>query len=279
MNTILSIRSLSVVYGDTFALNDIDLDVSRGIISIIGPNGAGKTTLLRAIAGLVPLRSGTIEILGRPADKWPRRELAKRLAVVPQRENVNFPMTVSETVLSGRAPHLGLIRFETERDIEIAHDVMKITDIYSLRDRHLGEISGGELQRVFIARALCQQPDILLLDEPTSALDPASQLMVMELMEGLRRERGMTILMVSHDLNIAAMYAQEFILLKDGSITAKGGVQDVLRADMLSSAYNCCIIVEDGPVSGTVRTTPVSRRLLMDGYRHGNRKGKELCPG
>jgi len=277
VNKVLTIRSLSVVYGGTLALRDIDLDVSQGIVSVIGPNGAGKTTLLRAIAGLVPLSSGTIEILGRPAGEWQRRELARRLAVVPQRENVNFPMTVLETVLSGRAPHLGLVRFETERDLEIAHEAMKITGIDSLHDRHLGEISGGELQRVFIARALCQQPDILLLDEPTSALDPANQLMIMELMERLRRERGMSILMVSHDLNIAATYAQEFILLKDGIVIAKGSSQDVLRSDMLSTAYNCCIIVEEGPVRGTVRITPVSKRLLTDGYRHGNREGKWVC--
>ncbi len=250
------VRGLDLAYGGRPVLHRVELTVEEGGFQVlIGPNGSGKTSLLKAIAGLLPAR-GAIEILGRPLGGYGRRELARLLAVVPQQPVVDFPFTVAETVLLGRSPHLGLLAGEGERDQRLAREAMAFTETTHLAGRRLDELSGGERQRVIIARAICQEPRLILLDEPTAALDPAHQVRIMDLLERLRRERGMTVVMVSHDLNLAAMYGEQLALLHDGRIVARGTPEEVLTAPALAASYGCGMTVERGG-NGTLRVFPV----------------------
>ncbi len=226
---------------------------------IIGPNGAGKTTLLKIISGIVPPGQGEITLLGRPLRAYSRRQLSRRVALVPQQET-NFPFTVEETVLLGRSPHLGLLAIEGREDFAVARRAMAITDTAHLAGRRLDQVSGGELQRVIIARAICQQPRLMLLDEPTAALDPAHQLRIMDIMEQLRRDQGMTIIMVSHDLNLAALYGTRLLLLQDGRVLREGRPDHVLQTPLLQKCYGCDFSVARDEVTGLLRVLPVPAR-------------------
>lgn len=257
---VVAIRNLTVCYDGREVLRDITLSAENDFLVIIGPNGAGKTTLLKAIAGLVDATRGYIEISGRPLQEWPRRELAKIVSMVQQRKSPAFAFTVAETVLMGRAPYLGLIGRERKKDYEIVMRAMELTGISHLGQRRVDQVSGGELQRVLIARALCQTPSILLLDEPTSALDPAHQFRIMDLVSRLQEQEGLLVIMVSHDLNMAAMYGRRVAMLKDGRLKALGNVEDVLDGAALSKHYGCPILVEKGPLEGMMRVAPVPHR-------------------
>jgi iron complex transport system ATP-binding protein len=253
----LAVRNLDLSYGKTRVLQNVSLDVSRGeFVVIIGPNGTGKTSFLKALAGLIR-GSGEIEILGRPIAEYSRRQLAESVAVVPQQVPIEFPFTVAETVLMGRSPHLGILEVEGDRDRQIAQQAMEFTEIAHLAARRLDELSGGERQRVIIARAICQEPQLILLDEPTASLDPAHQVRVMDLMERLRQQQGVTVVMVSHDLNLAAMYGDRLLLMDNGSIIASGPPAEVLTAGQLERIYGCRMVVESGSDSGSVRAFPV----------------------
>lgn len=251
------VRGLNLHYGRHHILRDISLEVDAGeFVVIIGPNGTGKTSLLKALVGLVKT-IGAIEILGKPLSSFSRRELAKSVAVVPQQLPIEFPFTVAETVLMGRSPHLGLLAVEGEEDYRLARQAMEFTEVNDLADRRLDELSGGERQRVIIARAICQQPKLILLDEPTASLDPAHQVRVMDLMERLRREQNVTIVMVSHDLNLAAMYGDRLLLMDNGSIIRSGSPAEVMTAEQLAGSYGCRMVVEKSKTHGTVRAFPV----------------------
>ncbi len=256
----IAIRNLTVRYDGREVLRDVTLSVKNEFFVIIGPNGAGKTTLLKAIAGLVDAASGCVEIAGKPLQDWPRRKLAKTISMVQQRRSPAFAFTVAETVLMGRSPYLGLLGHEREEDYRITTKAMELTGISHLGQRRVDQVSGGELQRVFIARALCQTPSILLLDEPTSALDPAHQLHIMDLVSRLQKQEELTVIMVSHDLNMAAMYGKRVAILKDGRLEALGSAEDVLNGAVLSRHYGCPIMVEKGPVKGMMRVTPVPNK-------------------
>jgi iron complex transport system ATP-binding protein len=255
MNPAITIRGLSHSYGNGPVLDGLDLVIEQGeFVAVVGPNGSGKTTLLRAAAGILDTR-GTIEIFGRPLKSYSRKALARILAVVPQQTPVDFPFTVEEVVLMGRSPHLGLMEREKERDRETARRAMELTDVGRLAARRLDGLSGGERQRVIIARAVCQQPRIILLDEPTSSLDLSHQLGVMEIMKGLAREAEMTVVMVSHDLNLAALYGDRILLLKDGRALGLGRPSEVLTPASLAEAYGCPLLVDRNPLTGTPRVT------------------------
>lgn len=252
----LAVKNLNLSYGKTRVLQDVSLTVPRGeFVVIIGPNGTGKTSFLKALAGLVTV-SGEIEILDRPLADYSRRQLAESVAVVPQQVPVEFPFTVAETVLMGRSPHLGILEVEGDRDRKIAQQAMEFTEVAHLAARRIDELSGGERQRVIIARAICQEPQLILLDEPTASLDPAHQVKIMDLMERLRHEQGVTVVMVSHDLNLAAMYGERLLLLENGSIVASGSPQEVLTVEQLEKSYGCRMAVEKGERSGMVRVFP-----------------------
>lgn len=256
--TAVAVGGLNLFYGRRQILREVELTVSVGeFMIIIGPNGTGKTSLLKAVAGLVPA-DGEIAILERPLAGYSRRALARELAVVPQLTTTDFPFTVAETVLMGRSPHLGLLELEGPEDHRLARQAMEFTEVAELADRRLDELSGGERQRVIIARAICQQPRIILLDEPTASLDPAHQVRIMDLLEQLRRGQGMTVIMISHDLNLAAMYGGRLALMSGGRITAVGTPAEVLNVDRLEACYGCRMEVVSSSPTGPLRVHPLS---------------------
>lgn len=251
------VRRLNLHYGSRHVLRDVNLSVSAGeFVVIIGPNGTGKTSLLKSLAGLLKT-SGEIEILGRPLARYTRRQLATVVAAVPQQVPVEFPFSVLETVLMGRSPHLGLLEVEGREDYRIAQQAMEFTEVSHLGARRLDELSGGERQRVIIARAICQQPKLILLDEPTASLDPAHQLRIMDLMERLRRDQEITVIMASHDLNLAALYGSRILLIREGGTILSGTPAEIMTPDNLQQAYGCSMHVDSHPLTGSPRISLV----------------------
>ncbi len=262
MSDALVVRKLDHYYGPKYVLKNISFRVKTGdFFVIIGPNGAGKTSLLKVVAGVEKYEEGHLEIFGVKQSQIKRKNLARKIAVVPQHVPVDFPFTVADTVLMGRSPHLGLMGMESKSDIEIAEQAMMFTDILHLADRRLEILSGGERQRVIIARAICQQPRIILLDEPTASLDPSHQLKIMDLMERFREEHDTTVIMVSHDLNLAAMYGNRIMIMKDGEVMNLGAPHDVLSWDKLEFSYGCYMHVDESPIGKVPRITPVPEKF------------------
>ena len=243
-----AIRAEKVVfsYDGKPAVAGVSLDVPRGgFVSLIGPNGSGKTTLIRLLSGYFRPQEGKVEILGRDTARMSRREMARTVAVVPQETTVTFPFTVEEIVLMGRFPHLGPYGFEGENDVAAAREAMRLTDTLAFASRYVQDLSGGERQRVIIARALAQGAAIMLLDEPTAFLDIRHQVEVAALVRDLQRERGLTVVAASHDLNLAAAFADTLVLLKDGAVFAEGRPSAVLTEDVLAGAYDQEVYVGD----------------------------------
>jgi cobalamin transport system ATP-binding protein len=266
MEAAVNIEDLGHAYGDGKypVLQDISFSIAEGeFFIIIGPNGSGKTTLLKLISGIANPIQGQIDVLGKPLNSYPRRKLAHKIAMVPQLSHEDFPFTVMDIVLMGRSPHLGLLGIENDTDRQLARDAMRFTGIEPLANRKLDQLSGGERQRVSIARAICQQPDIILLDEPTAALDLAHQVKIMDLMEHLVKQDGYTVVMVSHDLNLAAMYADRILLLNQGKIFDLGPPGQVLTFEKLERVYGCTLLVDNNPLGDCPRLIPVPGR-----YRH-----------
>lgn len=264
--SMIDIRGVSLQYGDRQVIKNVSVQIEQGeFFVIIGPNGAGKTTLLKSLAGLHAWAEGDIQLRQRSINDYAKKELARNLALVPQQINADFPFTVAETVLMGRYPHLGLLAVEGKKDLVLAEQAMEFTEVIHLAGRRLGQLSGGERQRVIIARAICQQSKILLLDEPTASLDPAHQLRIMDLMERLRCESQITVVMVSHDLNLAASYADRLLLLKDGEVEKIGTPRQVLTGDQLSKSYGCTLLVDENPLLGKPRVSLVSKKVMVEG--------------
>ncbi|MDX9786635.1 MAG: ABC transporter ATP-binding protein [Desulfobacterales bacterium] len=263
MKKAIHIEHLFRTYNGTSILKDISFQVLPGeFFIIIGPNGSGKTTLLKTLAGIDLPQGGRVNVFDRALERYSRKDLAKTLSFVPQNMPLDFPFTVAQTVLMGRYPHLGVLGFEGEADIQIAQRAIEFTGVTHLSGRKVDQLSGGERQCVFIARALCQEPRLLLLDEPTASLDLAHQVRVMDLMARLKRETGMTVVMVSHDVNLAAMYADRLLLLKSGQIAALGAPRQVMTFETLESVYGCPLLVDESPLDGLPRITLVPSRFL-----------------
>ena len=241
-------------------VDGIDASVAEGEwLALIGPNGAGKTTLLRAVARLVPY-TGLIEIGGRSIEEMRRSELSQLVAVVPQEPATPPWMTVAEYVLLGRTPHLGPLAKEGRRDREAAARALARLDLLGYEERRLGTLSGGEKQRVVVARALAQEAQIILLDEPTAALDIGHQQQALELLDLLRDEAGLTLVAAMHDLTLAAQYADRMVLLDGGKVSADGVPRDVLTEPLIASHYGASIDVV--PVGGRIAIVP--RRRARD---------------
>jgi len=258
MTAAIDVVKISLNYGKASILKDVSFTVNRGeFFIIIGPNGSGKSSLIKAIAGIMQPRQGRIDILGRPLSDYGRKALARKVAIVPQTAPEDFPFTVAETVLMGRAPHLGLLGLESESDLRTVRKVMEFTGVTELADRKIAHLSGGERQRAFVARAVCQSSEIILLDEPTASLDLAYQARLMDLMETLKIDRGATIIMVSHDVNLAALYADRLLLLKDGRIINQGRPADVLTYETLEKVYGCTLLLDQSPLGDFPRITVV----------------------
>jgi len=254
-------KNLSYAYNGTMVVADLSFTVNAGeFFIVIGPNGSGKTTLMKIIAGLLKPGKGELEILGLPIIGYKRKNLARKIGFVPQHVPVDFPFIVSDVVLFGRSPYLGTFGLETKRDIDLAGQAMAFTEVVHLAGRRLNQLSGGECQRVFIARAICQDPDIIVLDEPTASLDIAHQMRIMDLMEKMKKEKNITVIMVSHDVNLAAMYADTLMLINRGKLVKLGSPAGVLTYEILESVYGCPLLVDDNPLDELPRVTPVPGR-------------------
>jgi iron complex transport system ATP-binding protein len=245
---VIALADVSVRFGPAEVVRGISLDVPRGEwLGLIGPNGAGKTTLLRALGGLVPY-DGNAAVDGRDVRASARRELSRRLALVPQTPHVPDELTVSEYVLLGRTAHIAYLATERRADREAAHRALVRLDLEGFAERRLGSLSGGELQRVVLARALAQEAPVLLLDEPTSALDLGHQQQALELVDRLRQEDGLTVVAAMHDLTLAAQYADRLLLLDRGEVVAAGSADEVLSEELIARHYGAQVRVvrEDG---------------------------------
>ena len=252
---------LSFAYhGGAPVLDGVSLSVRRGsIVGLIGPNGSGKTTLVRVLNGTLAPSRGRVLLDNASVTTMTRRDLARRIAVVPQETHVTFDYTVLEIVLMGRYPHLGAFALEGPEDVSIARKALAATGTAALEARQFSTLSGGEKQRVVIASALAQSPDILLLDEPTTALDIGFQFEIASLLAALNRERGTTMVVSTHDLNLAAMLCMELVLLKGGRVLAAGATKDVLTAANIRRLYDVDADVTFHPRAGHLTVVPLAR--------------------
>ena len=250
MSPAIQTRNLSFAYQDRRVLHDVCLSVDRGeMIGILGPNGSGKTTLLKIFSAVLH-GQGAVKLNGKDIQTYGRRKLSKLFAVVAQESRVNFPYTVAEVVLMGRASYHSPFAPEGKKDLEIARASMELTDCLSFANRYLHELSGGEKQRVIIARALAQEPELLLLDEPSAFLDLKHQIQVFELLCRLNRERDMTIVAALHDLNLAALFFPRLVMLREGKIYRDGSPSEVLTEKTIDEVYGIRVRVEQDPVAG-----------------------------
>ena len=233
-------------------LDSVDLHADRGqLVGLIGPNGAGKSTLLRAISGILRYQGGTVCLDGTDLNAISAKDVAARLALVPQIAPYTHGFTALELVLMGRYPHLGPFQIEGSEDDRIAKDAMRLTEIERFAGRTLDTLSGGERQRVFVSRALAQQPRVLLLDEPTSNLDVFHQLKVLDLVRQLVDD-GLTAVAAIHDLHMAARYCDRLVLLSKGRVIADGPPEDVLSPEIIESAFGVKSAVYRDPVNGSL---------------------------
>jgi iron complex transport system ATP-binding protein len=245
------------------AVDDVSIAVPAGsLYAILGPNGSGKSTLLRLLLGALAPDKGEALFAGRPIAAWSRRELARRVGVVAQSEESVFPLTVRELVALGRYPHLGPWRREGDDDRRAIDDALERCDLGDLADRPVGTLSGGERQRARIARALAQRPEALVLDEPTAALDIMHEMAIFELLAALAERDGVTVVLVTHELNLAARYAHRLLLLDRGRIAAEGPPGRVLRKPILESVYGWPVAVTahpgPGPDAGAPQVVPLA---------------------
>jgi iron complex transport system ATP-binding protein len=268
MSTAIEVQNLSHNYKNLSVLIDISFSVEKGeFFIIIGPNGSGKTTLMKILSGILKLQNGRLNIQNRRIQDYARKALARTIAYVPQTMPIDFPFSVTEVVLMGRSPHLDMLGLVHEKDLHIAEQAINFTGLQHLAHRKLDRLSVGEQQRVFIARAICQQPQIILLDEPTASLDLAHQVRLMDLMEKLKIETGITIVMVSHDVNLAAMYGDRLLLLKKGKIIRLGNPDQVLTFQTLEEAYGCTLLVDQNPLGHFPRVTLVPGKFMDDNHK------------
>jgi iron complex transport system ATP-binding protein len=232
----IEINALTFSYNHKPVLSGIDFSVKAGeIVCIIGPNGSGKSTLLRCMNKILKFKQGAVLIQGKNIRSIRLRDLSRQMGYVPQHETRSFAFTVFESVLMGRRPHIGW--HVADQDLAVVHNTLHHLGLVELRRRRVDELSGGERQRVFIARALAQEPSVMLLDEPTSSLDPRHQLEVFELITGLSREKGITIVCAIHDLHLAARFADRIVMLKKGRIVAQGTPRTVMTHENLKTVY------------------------------------------
>ncbi|NLK01046.1 MAG: ABC transporter ATP-binding protein [Clostridia bacterium] len=253
------VKNLYYSYNSQFSLRDINFHIEEGSFScILGPNGSGKTTLLKILSGIKEPIRGDIFFQGKPLFSFGRREIAKNVAVVPQGAEINFDFTVHEMVLMGRTPHVDVWRGEGSRDYGIVEEAMGATGTLGLAHRRMSQLSGGEKQRVVIARALAQEPKLLLLDEPTTHLDMNHQLEIFDILKRLNQDRKLTVVVILHDLNLAGLYCEKFFMLNQGGLAAAGSPEDLLDADLIHSIYGVNVEIIRHPHSGNPYILPLA---------------------
>jgi iron complex transport system ATP-binding protein len=268
----LKLDNVSLGYGKRTILKDISLQANPGeLVGIIGPNGSGKSTLLKSVIRVLKPYSGKIFINGNSLDEMRHKDLAQLVAIVPQNPVLPDLFTAFEVVLLGRTPHLGLLRYESSTDLAIVQKSMEITHTEHLAERRIGEISGGEKQRLVIARALAQEPKILLLDEPTAHLDINYQVETLELVRRLCIEDDLIVLIALHDLNVAVQYCNRLVILNGGVIYSQGTPEAVVNAKTIKDVYGVDVCVLPHPVNKLPATLVV--RGNINGGNHS------LAPG
>ncbi|MDP6501521.1 MAG: ABC transporter ATP-binding protein [Dehalococcoidales bacterium] len=247
----LEVENLNLAYGRNVVMKDLNFQVSPGeMVGLIGPNGTGKSTIIKAMSHVIRPHSGKILLDGKNIAEIPGSELARLIGVVPQMPLLPSTFTVFEIVLMGRNPHLGLFQYESARDMDITWQAMEKTATQSLAERRVGELSGGEIQRIVIARVLTQQPKSILLDEPTANLDINHQVEILDLIKGLCREANLSVVITLHDLNLAAQYCDRLILINKGRVHAQGTPGQVISSSNIGEVYGAedCVYVH--PVNG-----------------------------
>jgi iron complex transport system ATP-binding protein len=233
------------------------------LIAVVGPNGSGKTTLVRAVSGLVPVEQGSVLVQGKPVREWRRGALARVLGVVPQREEIVFPLRVAETVMLGRYARLGALAAPGQADRDAVHAALQRCDVADLADRPIDSLSGGEWQRVRIARALAQEPRVLVLDEPTASLDVRHEMELFELTRQLV-DGGLAGMIITHHLNLAARFADRIVLLSGGAVLAEGTPVEVLRRDLLTQVFQWPVAVTTW-CDGSPQVVPLRPGEVDDG--------------
>jgi iron complex transport system ATP-binding protein len=256
----LELREIHFRY-EREVLCGVTLAVSAGeVMALLGPNGAGKSTLLSVAHGALRPQRGAVLFEGRPVASFSRREVARRMALVAQAGEVRFPLTALEYVLAGRFAHVNALGFDSPHDVAVALSALRATDGAQFAARRFNELSSGERQRVVLARALAQEPRLLLLDEPTANADIAHQISLLSLVGHLTRERQLGALVVTHEINLAAEFADRVALLKDGRLLACGKPREVMTADLLSQLFETPLFVDQHPQSGNPRVSWVRTR-------------------
>ena len=256
----LRAESLTLAYDGRTVIEGLDLEVPDGrITAIVGPNASGKSTLLRGLARLMRPEAGRVTLDGRDIRSFAPMEFARRVAVLPQQPVAPDGVLVSELVSRGRHPHRGWFGGRSSDDDRIVAEVLEATRTSELADRAVAELSGGQRQRVWIAMALAQRADIVLLDEPTSFLDVSHQLELLDLLTESNREHGTTVVMVLHELNLAARYADHLVVIEGGRIAAAGEPVDVLTAEIVGGAFGLDCVVAEDPVSRSPMIVPIGR--------------------
>jgi iron complex transport system ATP-binding protein len=259
-NRTLTAEGLTLAYGDRVIVDDLDITFPAGrITAIVGANGCGKSTLLRALARLLPPKTGRVVLDGKALHELPSKEVARILGLLPQSPIAPEGIAVADLVGRGRHPHQRALARWSARDYEVVAEALASTGISDLADRSIDELSGGQRQRVWIAMALAQETDILLLDEPTTFLDVAHQVEVLDLLTDLNRDRGTTTVMVLHDMNMAARYADHLIALREGRVVAAGDPTAVMTAGLIREVFGLDALVVPDPVSGTPLVLPRGR--------------------
>ena len=243
-----------------FSLQPISFEVPPGAFTtVLGSNGSGKSTLLKLISGYLKPRTGKVLLRGMDIRQMTLRQRARQIALVAQESQLNFPMSVREFVLMGCHPHLSWFKFEDRQSLEVLEWTLDITDSRLLTHRNIQELSGGEKQRAILARALVQQPKLMLLDEPTMHLDVGYQMELVQLIKSLSRDKGFAVIMVTHELNIAAEFSDQVLLLNEGHALAFGSPEEVLDEANLMRVFRTDLLVDRNPISGAPRITPVRR--------------------
>lgn len=246
----LQIQQVYFSYLDGLVLHNISLSIKAGeMIGLLGPNGSGKTTLIKLASGVLKPNQGEIKLAGSSLGRLSRKAIACSVAVVPQQFNIPFAFTTTEVVMLGRTPFFRAFAEESKGDKQFVSDALELVGISELKERRFDELSGGERQKVILAMALAQQPKLLLLDEPTVHLDIAHQVEILELVRGLNVERGLTVIAAMHDLNLASLYFDRLILLKEGRVSADGTPAQVLTEDRIMEVFSALVKVAPHPAT------------------------------
>jgi len=250
MGVLLKADKIFGGYNNKPVINNVSLEIKQGdFLGIIGPNGGGKSTLLRLMSRAILPTKGKIVLEGEDLRKINSKEVARKIAFIPQLTLINFSFTVWEIVLMGRIPHLSRLKAEGKKDFSIAERALSLTDALHLKNRRIDELSAGELQRVIIAKALAQEPLLLFLDEPTSYLDIGHQVQTLDLLAELNQKNNLSIVIVLHDLNLAGEYCKKIILLNEGEIFEQGTPAQVLTYQNIESLYKTVVVVKDNPIT------------------------------